>query len=131
MEAIIPIGIYMPNAKPVVQDQMDNDEKLIRQLDWVDEKRGDAIIWIASYHQRVIAQYNKSAQPRFFWPESLVLRRVFENIIEVGVGKLQTNWEGPYVIIKAEYSKACRLQTLDDVPLLCPWNVINLKQYYQ
>ena len=44
MEAIIPIEIGMPTSKAVVQDQKDNDEKLIRQLDWVDEKRGDATI---------------------------------------------------------------------------------------
>ena len=61
MEAIIPTEIGMPTAKTVVQDQRDNDEELIRQLDWADEKQGDATIQIASYHQRAIAQYNKKA----------------------------------------------------------------------
>ena len=63
MEAIIPTKIGMPTAKIVVQDQMDNDEELIRQLDWANEMRGDETIWIASYHQRTITQYKKRAQP--------------------------------------------------------------------
>ena len=84
MEAIIPTTIGMPIAKTVVQDQKDNNEELIRQLDWTDKKRGNAAIQISSYHQMAIAQYNKMAQPRFFRPRSLVLRRVFENTAKVG-----------------------------------------------
>ena len=78
----------------------------------------------------MIAHYNKRAQPRFFQPGCLVLIKVFENTIEVGAEKLQANWEGPYVITKAGDSGAYHLQTLDDIPLLRPWNVANLKQYY-
>ena len=37
MEAIIPTEIGMPTAKTTVQDQMDNDEELIRHRDWADE----------------------------------------------------------------------------------------------
>ena len=38
MEVIIPTEIGMPTTKTTVQDQRDNDEELIRQLDWNDEK---------------------------------------------------------------------------------------------
>ena len=131
MEAMIPIEISMSTTKTTVQDQKDNNEKLIRQLDWVDEKRDDTAIRIASYHQKTIAQYNKRARPRFFRPGSLVLRKVFENTTKVKSRKLQANWEGSYIVIKAGYSRACHLQTLDDVSLLHPWNVTYLKQYYQ
>ena len=48
MEVIIPTKIDMPIAKTARQDQMDNEEELRRQLDWVDELRGDATIQIAS-----------------------------------------------------------------------------------
>ena len=66
MEAIIPTKIGMPTAKIAVQDQMDNDEELIRQLDWADEMRGDETIWIASYHQRTITQYKKKGTTMIF-----------------------------------------------------------------
>ena len=50
---------------------------------------------------------------------------------EKRVEKLQANWEGPYVSSKTENSRAYHLQTLDETPLLRPWIVSNLKQYYQ
>ena len=70
-------------------------------------------------------------RPCMFRTGTLVFKRVFENTTKKGVGKLQANWEGPYVVTKAGNSRAYHLQTLDGVPLLRPWNVSNLKQYYQ
>ncbi|KAL6340356.1 hypothetical protein AAG906_005808 [Vitis piasezkii] len=61
----------------------------------------------------------------------LVLRKVFENTAETGAGKFQANWEGPYIVSKSSESGAYHLQKLDGTPLLRPWNVSNLKQYYQ
>ena len=46
---------------------------------------------MASYHQRVIAYYNKKARPRVFQAETLVLRKVFENTVEIGDIKFQAN----------------------------------------
>nr|CAN80429.1 hypothetical protein VITISV_013811 [Vitis vinifera] len=91
MEVIILTKIGMPTTKTIVQDQMDNDEELIRQLDWADKLRGNATIQLASYHQMTIAQ------------------RVFENIADVGIEKLQYNWEGPYIVTKVEYLGAYHL----------------------
>ncbi|RVW44577.1 hypothetical protein CK203_116538 [Vitis vinifera] len=108
LKAIIPTKIGMPIAKMVVQCQRDENQELERHLDWADE-----------------------ARPRAFRTETLVLRRVLENTIEKGVGKLQAKWEGPYVVSKVGDSRAYHLQTLDEVPLLRLWNVSNLKQYYQ
>lgn len=85
---------------------------------------------MASYHQRAIVHYNRKARPCAFKIGTLVLRKVFENTVEKGVGKLQTNWEGPYIVSKARDSGAYHLQMLDGTPLLRTWNVSNLKQYY-
>ena len=68
-------------------------QKLERHLDKVDEVRGNAAIRMASYQQRAISHYNKKAQPRMFRVGTLVLRRVFENTVERGAGKLQENWD--------------------------------------
>ena len=86
---------------------------------------------MASYQQRVLAYYNRKAQPRAFKVETLVLKKIFENTVEKGFGKLQENWEGPYIVLKAGEIRAYHLQRLDGTPLLRPWNVSNLKQYYQ
>ena len=55
METIIPIESGMLTVKTTVQNQSDNDEELIRQLDWADEKQRVVAIRIASYHKRTIA----------------------------------------------------------------------------
>ena len=77
-----------------------------------------------------ITHYNRKVQPHIFQTETLVLRKVFENKAEARAEKFQVNWEGPYVVTKVGDSGTYRLQTLDDVSLLRPWNVSNLKQYY-
>lgn len=60
MKVVIPIEIGMTTIKTIVQDQRDNDEELVRHLDWVDEIRGNTTIWMASYHYKTIAYYNKN-----------------------------------------------------------------------
>ena len=46
---------------------------------------------MTSYHQRVISYYNKKARPCVFQAETLVLRKVFENTVEIGAIKFQAN----------------------------------------
>ena len=101
--------------------------ELERHIDWVDEARENAAIRMASYKQRAIAHYNKKVQPCAFKIGTLVLIKVFENKVEKGAGKLQENWEGPYIVFKAGDSGDYHLKTLDGTPLLHPWNVSNLK----
>ncbi|RVW97560.1 hypothetical protein CK203_046517 [Vitis vinifera] len=103
MEAIILTKIGLPTAKIIVQGQKNENQEFERHLDWAGK-----------------------ARPRVFRSGTLVLRRVFENTAKRGVGKLQANWQRPYVVTKARNLGAYYLQTLDIVPLLCPCNVSNL-----
>ena len=131
MDAVIPTEIGMPIAQTVIQGQRDEIQELEKHLDQANEARESTAIQMASYQQRVIAYYNRKAQPCAFKIRTLVLRRVFENTTEKGIRKLQANWEGPYIVSKVGDSRAYHLQMLDGTPLLCPQNVSNLKQYYQ
>ncbi|RVW61350.1 hypothetical protein CK203_032063 [Vitis vinifera] len=63
--------------------------------------RESAAIRMADYQQRASAHYNRKVRPRSFKNGTLVLRKVFENTTEVGAGKFQANWEGPYIVSKA------------------------------
>ena len=115
----------MPTAQIAIQGQRNEDDELARHLDWVDEARK------AAYQQKVAAYYNRKVRPRIFKERSLVLRKIFENTAEKGAEKFQANWEGPYVVSKANENGSYHLQTLNGTPLLRSWNVANLKQYYQ
>ena len=121
----------MLTAQTAVQGQRNEDNELARHLDWVDENREAASIQMAAYQQKVAAYYNRKVRPRVFKKGSLVFRKIFENTIEKGTGKLQANWEGPYVVSKANKNGSYHLQTLNGTPILRPWNVANLKQHYQ
>nr|CAN67795.1 hypothetical protein VITISV_009541 [Vitis vinifera] len=67
----------------------------------IDEVRESAAIRMADYQQRASAHYNHKVKPRSLKNGTLVLKKVFENIAEVGAGKFQANWEGPYIVSKA------------------------------
>nr|CAN61771.1 hypothetical protein VITISV_041899 [Vitis vinifera] len=131
MDAVIPTEIGLPTIRTDATKQNDANTELGRNLDWADEVRESATIRMADYQQRASAHYDRRVRPRSLKNGTLVLRKVFENTAEVGAGKFQANWEGPYIVSKASESGAYHLQKLDGTPLLRPWNVSNLKQYYQ
>lgn len=91
MEAVIPTEIHMPTAKTIVQGQRNENQELERYLDWADEVRGNATIWMTSYQQRIITHYNKKVRPLMFRTRTLVLREVFENTTKKGAEKIQAN----------------------------------------
>ncbi|KAL6315733.1 hypothetical protein AAG906_006595 [Vitis piasezkii] len=128
---VIPTEIGLPTIRTEAAKQDDANTELGRNLDWADEVRETASIRMADYQQRASAHYNRKVRPRSFKNGTLVLRKVFENTAEMGAGKFQANWEGPYIVSKSSESGAYHLQKLDGTPLLRPWNVSNLKQYYQ
>ena len=131
MDKIIPMEIGMPTTQTAMQGQKDENQELGKHLDWEDEVRENASIRMVGYQQKTAAHYNRKARPRTFKVGTLVLRKIFENTVENRVGKLQANWEGPYIVSKASESGTYHLQKLDGTPFLRPWNVFNLKQYYQ
>ncbi|RVX09468.1 hypothetical protein CK203_015471 [Vitis vinifera] len=127
MDAVIPTEVGLPTVRTDATNQDDANAELRRNLDWADEVRESAAIWMTYYQQRASAHYNRKVKPRSFKNGTLVLRKVFENTTEMGAGKFQANWERPYIVSKASENGAYHLQKLDGTPLLRPWNVSNLK----
>ena len=96
-----------------------------------DKLREVAAMRIASYQQRLINLYNRHVKPRAFQAGDLVLRRVFENTVDLVVGKFQPNWEGLYMTIKVGAVGSYALNKLDGTPITRLWNAMHLKRYYQ
>ncbi|RVX05825.1 hypothetical protein CK203_023926 [Vitis vinifera] len=90
----------------------------------------NASIRMTAYQQRTATHYNHKAQPRVFKVGTLVTGK-FSKHRRKGAEKFQANWEGPYIVSKTDENGAYHLQKLDGTLLLRPWNVYNLKQYYQ
>ena len=131
MDAVIPKEIGLPTIRTVIRGQNDESMELGKNLDWPNDVRENVSIRMANYQQRATTHYNRKARPRVFKIGTFVLKKVFENTAEKGAGKFQENWEGPYIISKAGESGAYHLQKLEGTLLLRPWNVSNIKQYYQ
>lgn len=72
----------------------------------MDEEHKVAVVRMTSYHQIVMTQYNKKTQLSLFHVGDLVLRWVFENMVEIGARKLQPKWKDSYIVNKAGKSRA-------------------------
>ena len=44
---------------------------------------------------------------------------------------LGPTWEGPYGVRKAMHSGTYKLETMDGLVFIHPWNAEHLRQYYQ
>ena len=85
---------------------------------------------IASYHRSLANLYNRHVKPRMFQLGDLVLRKVFENMADSSIGKFQLNWEGQYIVTRADKFRSYALDNLEGTPVPRMWNVMHLKRYY-
>ena len=65
-----------------------------------DELREVTTVRMTSHQQRTTNLYNKRVRQHTFQAGDLVLRRVFENMVDTTTDKFQPNWEGPYTIVR-------------------------------
>ena len=112
MEAIIPIEIGMPIVRIEIPKKA-NVEVIAKDLDTTDELQEAVDVRIASYQQRLANLYNRRVKPRTFLVGELVLRRVFENTINLAYGKFSPNWEGPYTVVRVGTIGSYVLSTSD------------------
>ena len=94
MEAIIPTEIGVPIVRTEILEKA-NSEVVAKDLDTSDELREVVAVRIASYQQRLANLNNRRVKPHTFLVGELVLRRVFENTVNLAYGKFRPNWEGP------------------------------------
>ena len=80
--------------------------------------------------QLVAKYYNARVRPQSFMPGDLVLRKIFQNTQEPGVGTFDPNWEGPYKVIRVVRSGVYELEDPNGRPLGHLWNTEHLKKYY-
>ncbi|KAL6334175.1 hypothetical protein AAG906_006754 [Vitis piasezkii] len=72
MEVVIPIEIGMPMLR-TTKELVGNQEIQV------------------TYHHKAMVYYNKWAKPQQLQVGDLVLRKMFENVVDHGLGKLQSN----------------------------------------
>ena len=130
MEAIIPTKIGVPTLRAEIPEKA-NTEVITKDLDMTDELHEVVVVRMTSHQQKVTNLYNKCVTHRAFRAGDLVLRRVFENMADPTTDKFQSNWEGPYMIVKVGAAGSYALNKLYGTPIPRMWNVMHLKRYYQ
>ena len=96
-----------------------------------DEQWEAAAIRITSYQRCLANSYNRRVKPRVFQLGDLVLRKVFENTANPTAGNFQPNWEGPYVVMRADETGSYAIDKMDGTPIPRMWNAMHLRRYYQ
>ena len=76
-------------------------------------------------------RYYRDVKTREFSTEDLVLRKAVGNMRDTNAGKLALSLEGLYRVTTIAGAGAYHLEDLGDRPLLRPWNVHNLRKFYQ
>ena len=75
--------------------------------------------------------YNRRVKLKRLEIGDLVLRKVSIAMKDPNQGKLGLTWEGPYRVVHYSRRGSYHLETLDGQKLPRPWNIKNLKKYYQ
>ena len=86
---------------------------------------------VALYQQRMTNLYNMHVKQHAFRAGDIVLRRVFENMVNPTTDKFQPNWEGPYMIVRVGAVRLYTLNKLDRTPVPRMQKVMHLKRYFQ
>ncbi|XP_071926285.1 uncharacterized protein [Coffea arabica] len=106
-EAVIPAEIGVPSCRVQNFIARDNEEELRLNLDMLEARREEAAIRMAKYKGQIARHYNARVRPLSFQPGDLVLRKNSVSRLQ-GTGKLDSNWEGPYVVKEADRAGYCR-----------------------
>ena len=130
-ETVISVEVHIANHRMMKYQDEDNEEQLHLNLDLIDKVRMDVEQRTTRYKIFMGRQYDAMVKLRRFNIGDLVLKRVSLATRNPAHGKLGPNWEGPYRIINCKRQGSYYLEALDGRKLEHPWNVEQLKKYYQ
>jgi hypothetical protein len=103
------------------------DEARQSKLDSVEEARCTALVQSARYLQGIRRYHNHNMRERSFNIGDLVLRHIQD---ESGLHKLNSRWEGPFVVKQVTRSGSYRLQYPEGQDVPNSWNIQNLRKFY-
>ena len=99
------------------------------QLNFIEEKRINAICHAQLYQKRLKKAFEKNVHPEEFQDGDLMLKKILSNQKD-RLGKWTPNYEGPYVVKKAFSRGALFLINMDEKDLSCLVNFDVMRKYY-
>ena len=126
-EAILPADIMWKSPRVEAYQEGKTDEARQLELDSVEEARVNTLTQSARYLQRVRHYHDRSVQQRSFNIRDLVLRRIQD---ETGLHKLNSRWEGPFIVTKVTRPGSYRITDADGNEVPNSWNIEHLRKFY-
>src|SRR6185503_1502256 len=97
------------------------------ELDSVEEARINALTQSARCLQGVRRYHDRNVQQISFNIGDLVLRRIQD---ETGLHKLNSRWDGPFIVIKVTRPGSYRITDADSNEVPNSWNIEHLHKVY-
>ncbi|GKV09019.1 hypothetical protein SLEP1_g20584 [Rubroshorea leprosula] len=129
-EAVIPVEVGLPSDRAGWHDDLNNEQLLRENLDFIEEVREMSRIRNVAHQNRVAKFYNKRVRARQFQVGDLVLRKAGLTNTHSHMGKLAPNWEGPYMVVRVKRPGSYVLADIHGHQLPYLWNVQNLRKFY-
>ncbi|PKA66515.1 hypothetical protein AXF42_Ash003169 [Apostasia shenzhenica] len=108
----------------------ENDDSRRIDLDLLEQKRELAALKRLEHKRRMERYFNQKVNPRTFNQGDLVLKRRLLAGSNLGVPKLEPNWEGPYTVCEVAGPNVYYLRTYEGVQLPRTWSGDDLKKFY-
>jgi hypothetical protein len=125
-EAILPSNVLYCAPRVVAYVEEDAQKALEDARDLLDEAQDVALARSAVYQQSLRNYHSRRVHGRSFEPGNLVLR-----LKQTSMSKLESPWEGPYLIHEVIPGGAYRLRNPETgVDEKNPWNAAQLRCFY-
>ncbi|XP_010239156.1 uncharacterized protein K02A2.6-like [Brachypodium distachyon] len=125
-EAVLPSDVRFNAPRVTAYSGPEVNMPMEDALDAVDEARDVALTQAAVYQQSLCNYFNRQLRSRSFVEGDLVLR-----LKEKGHHKLQSPWEGTYVVTKVIPGGAYYIKDMKSgVTYSKPWNAAQLRRFY-
>jgi transposase InsO family protein len=125
-EAVLPTDVRYCAPRVVAYVKEDAQKALEDALDLLDEAWDVALACSVVYQQNLRNYHSRRVHGRSFEPDNLVLR-----LKQTSTSKLESPWEGPYLIHEVIPGGAYRLcNPKAGVEKKNPWNVAQLRRFY-
>ena len=129
-EDVTPVEVGLSLAEAKLFDPQQNERSLLVNLDFLDEKRYEALQRIFSCQMNTAIYYNRRVKKRSFKPGDLVLKKLLLARKDPSHGKLGPNWVGPYIVKRMIRHGNYEPQIEEGKNLQHSWNTDHLKRYY-
>ncbi|XP_074356292.1 uncharacterized protein LOC141695992 [Apium graveolens] len=130
IEARLPVETGSPSHTVTNFDKVSNIEGLRTNLELLDEVRDRAVEKMESCKEKTKLYFAKKARIREYVAGDLVLRDT-EASDPINQGKLQPNWEDPYIVKKVIRPGTYKLNYLSGTEVPNTWHGTRLRKFYQ